>query len=173
MKKTVIYFVGCLAMLTFAACPDKKDDSGALQQNIKKDSSPKVAEFRAGSISLDDFEKRITHAQSPDTYAKILHSMVTEELLYQEGLKLDLDKNEKISETLASYKRQLVLTAIRSKLQKSPNEFTEAEIETYYTSHIKEYDAISLRQIFIRSRQLPKSDEEQGSPEDFQAKPRE
>lgn len=98
---------------------------------------------------------------------EVLDRLIDEELLYQEALRLGLDKDPKVKKVMVNtLLRQEVYGAIRN------SDFTDEELQAYYEAHIDEFvvpEKVQIKRILIKAGEARSADEARAKAEEIRA----
>lgn len=98
---------------------------------------------RVGTSVLTSDEIPGGMENGPDSSARTfqyINQWVSSELLYQEALRRELDKSEKVSDQLAAVRKRLIIEALLDDvLYPDSTEITEDAIASYFSSHEAEF----------------------------------
>lgn len=122
------------------------------------DDSPVVATVAQGRVTSADFESFVQdklggnpRALTSDRLQQWLDERILEEALYQEALRIGLDRDPEVSRDI----RQMLTSRLIDDYMKSEvwnKEISEAELEAYYAGHWKEFNRpgqVRIADIFI------------------------
>ena len=112
----------------------------------------KVGGSAVGSRSFEQAAARVTPADgqqlSSDEKLDILDDLVTDEMLYLEGVKRGLDQDPKVKKVIVNtLLRQEVYSGVRN------SDFTQEELEQYFEEHKEEFvvpEKVQVKRIFIK-----------------------
>jgi parvulin-like peptidyl-prolyl isomerase len=107
VKKTALFlFVGFILAHIFGGCTAKKESAKSSETEGKV-----VAKVNGTPITEEDLSFRLPGAhgekRAPGNQQKALDDVITEELLYQQGLKIGLDQDPGYRAQIARFERQL------------------------------------------------------------------
>jgi hypothetical protein len=163
----ILVFLICAATLVFAVQTVKKQVNGkannlkAKKVNVKKSSnptvvqdttskkpsSPIVAEYTGGVITLADVEQRVSKIpaqyqpqyQTSQGMAKILDMMATEVVFYQKALKEGLDKDPANIKKMDDALKPLYMQEYYQRNIQNRVTISDADKENYYKANLKKY----------------------------------
>ena len=139
MKKLVLLvFVGFILAHIFGGCTDKKESAKSSETGGKV-----VAKVNGTPIIEEDLSFRLPGAhgggKASGNQRKALDDVITEELLYQQGLKIGLDKDPGYQAQIARIERQLAHVKRAEMTRRVYNtqvaakvEITNADAKNYY-----------------------------------------
>ena len=88
-----------------------------------------------------------------DLKGRPVEEVIADEILYEEGLKRHLDK--KFEERVESYRRNLVINALKTEIIKTmPQKVDPKEIENYYKENESEYKYLRVVEISVGDKNL-------------------
>jgi len=132
------------------ACGDAEQTTSTSATAEKTVNGDVVATVNGASIGSEDFALLAARkspgsgeAMSLDERKEVLDDLVTEELLYQKALAEGYDQDPKV-------KKVMVNALIRNEIYDSikNSDFSDAELESYYTEHIEEFTVPAKVQIY-------------------------
>jgi peptidyl-prolyl cis-trans isomerase C len=137
-SKNLTLYALALVLLVFPACKTKDSSSG------KEESL--LATVNGVAITEDDLYLKLQggHAASmtPEARQRALEELITEELLYQKGLKIGLDKDVKyqnavrvMEQRMKAIKRAEMARQIRNTQIASTVAVTNEDVKKYYEEH--------------------------------------
>jgi len=137
-SKTLAFYALFLTLLVFSACKAKDD------AHVKKGSL--LAEVNGVAITEDDLNLRLQggHAGNiaPQMREQALQDLIDEELLYQKGVKLGLDKDAKYKNALKvmearmnAFKRAEMARMMKGSKIASAVNVTNEDVKKYFTEH--------------------------------------
>ncbi len=141
MRSCKIFLILSIAALLVVGCSSKKEPAG------KSQPAPKVlAKVNGTSITEDDLRLsvRTAHGMAPESEKlRALDDVIQAEMLYQEGLRLELDKDPgylkeiaKFEKQLANMKRAEITHRFYNTQIASRVEVTNQEAQEYYNKNI-------------------------------------
>ena len=132
------------------ACGEAEQSNSTTETSVKTVNGDVVATVNGTGIDSEDFAL-LAARKSPgsgdtmslDERKEVLDDLVTEELLYQKALKEGYDRDPKV-------KKVMVNALIRNEIYDSikNSDFSDAELESYYTEHIEEFTVPAKVQIY-------------------------
>lgn len=137
-SKCVTLYVLVLVLLVFPACK-QKDGSPVKEESL-------LATVNGAAITEDDLFMKLQggHAVSmtPEARQRALEELITEELLYQKGLKIGLDKDAKyqnavkiMEQRMKAFKRAEMARSIRNTQIAATVAVTNEDVKKYYAEH--------------------------------------
>ena len=105
-----------------------------------------------GSVEFEAAASRVTPADgkslSLDERKEVLDRLVDDKILYQEALRRGLDKDPKVQKVMVN---TLLRDEVYANVKNS--DFTDAELEAYYQTHVEEFvvpEKVQIKRILIR-----------------------
>ncbi len=160
LKKLMILFVALVLTATLASCGDKREAN----QKADADSQVKVL-ATVNDVSITEFDMKLIQKRIPagmggihrGAEQNILQTLVRDELIYQKGLELGLDKNPAYRLKLAEVQAQLralqqqEMAALYLRYLKDKIEVTDAETQGYFHKNaLKMQTKFHIWEIFYR-----------------------
>lgn len=104
-----------------------------------------IAIINGKKISYKQFEGRIS--KMPPYYQTIAHSrprqllddMITEEVLYEEAMKRNLENDKYIQEVFSEAKKKILITRLLEEIAKKKMKIDQDQIKKYYDEHIADF----------------------------------
>jgi len=139
VKKTALFlFVGFILAHIFGGCTAKKESAKSSETEGKV-----VAKVNGTPITEENLSFRLPGAhgekRAPGNQQKALDDVITEELLYQQGLKIGLDKDPGYRSQIAKLEHQLAIAKRAEMARRVYNtqvaakvEITQADAKNYY-----------------------------------------
>ena len=136
----------------------ERDESADTVSKDEGEKSAVVAKIGDNSITvwdlnsyLSDRSMSFSHRVSKEDLTKRLDEMVIEEVLYQEALRLNLDKDPKVQKSI---RQMLTQKLIEEQINKKvwSRKIEEKDVQEYYDSHKDEFhrpEQIRLADIYI------------------------
>jgi peptidyl-prolyl cis-trans isomerase C len=120
-----------------------------------------LAKIGSNEISLDEFNQRLqdlpaqyrSFFSTPDGKKKFLEQLVSEQLLWDQAQKDQLDNDPEVKKEMADFKKRVMISALLKKLMANTS-VSNAEAEVYYNTHQKEFisaEQVHARHILVRT----------------------
>lgn len=157
-KGPVFIFVLSAFFLLLSFGCSERDESANTVSKDEGEKLPVVAKVGDNSITvwdlksyLSDRSMSLRHRNSREDLTKRLDEMVIEEVLYQEALRLNLDKDPKVQRSI---RQMLTQKLIEEQVNKEAwsRKIEEKEVQEYYDSHKDEFlrpEQIRLADIYV------------------------
>jgi len=159
MKKYFYLVLFILVMsLSFTACQQKGKTKGG------SNGGPIVAKINNEEITLEEFNERLkdypylAHSGNIDMEIKkgFLDNLITRELLYQEALRIGIDKEKETASLIEEMKRRIIVERFFKKEIEEKVNVTPEEIKRFYTENPEEAkspEEVRASHILLKTRE--------------------
>jgi len=162
LKKLTILFISLVLATTLASCGKNKDAGQKTAANVQAKVLATVNDVPLTEYDLKLIQKRIPTGMGVHQGAEqnVLETLVRDELIYQKGLELGLDKNPayglklaEIEAQLRAFKRQ-EMSALYMRDLNSKAEVTDAELQAYFDKNAQKMQTrFHVMEIFYRGNE--------------------
>ena len=114
-----------------------------------------LASVNTRVITTEEFEQKMkdlpnqmkVHYMSSIGKQELLDNMITNEVVFQEALRLGLDKDKEVMTRLEEAKRQIVIRTMVDKLE--TEKLSEDQVKKYYEAHKKDFKQVKASHILV------------------------
>lgn len=142
-RNTILILLMLIGMIMFSSC--KKEEEGKIVARVGK-TTLTVEEL------LSQIPPQLLVNASPETRRSLLDTWVSNELIYQDALRKEVDKKPEVAQQLEFTKKQIVIQAAMQDLIISARFIPESEARAYFREHEEEYNTtIEISHISLNS----------------------
>lgn len=142
-RNAILILLMLIGMIMFSSC--KKEEEGKIVARVGK-TTLTIEEL------LSQIPPQLLVNASPETRRSLLDTWVSNELIYQDALKKEVDKKPEVSQQLEFTKKQIVIQAAMQDLIISARFIPESEARAYFREHEEEYNTtIEVSHISLNS----------------------
>lgn len=142
-RNTILILLMLIGMIMFSSC--KKEEEGKIVARVGK-TTLTVEEL------LSQIPPQLLVNASPETRRSLLDTWVSNELIYQDALRKEVDKKPEVAQQLEFTKKQIVIQAAMQDLIISARFIPESEAKAYFREHEEEYNTtIEVSHISLNS----------------------
>ncbi|MBA7636395.1 Foldase protein PrsA [subsurface metagenome] len=142
-RNTILILLMLIGMIMFSSC--KKEEEGKIVARVGK-TTLTVEEL------LSQIPPQLLVNASPETRRSLLDTWVSNELIYQDALRKEVDKKPEVAQQLEFTKKQIVIQAAMQDLIISARFIPESEARAYFREHEEEYNTtIEVSHISLNS----------------------
>lgn len=142
-RNTILILLMLIGMIMFSSC--KKEEEGKIVARVGK-TTLTVEEL------LSQIPPQLLVNASPETRRSLLDTWVSNELIYQDALRKEVDKKPEVAQQLEFTKKQIVIQAAMQDLIISARFISESEARAYFREHEEEYNTtIEVSHISLNS----------------------
>jgi hypothetical protein len=138
-KVGLLFLMGFILVNTFIGCTGKKESAGSSKKESKV-----VARVNGTPLTEEDLSFRLVGPHggrmASGDQPKALEDLINEELIYQQGLKIGLDKDPGYQARIAHIERQLAHARRAEMMRRVYNTQVAAKIEVNHQDAKKYYD---------------------------------
>ena len=109
-----------------------------------------TTEELARALERMPFKKRMLYQSSPQKMSEFLDIYINQKVLYMEAVRKGIDERKDVIEKTENFKKQLIGQTFGQEILKDIK-VSDAEIESYYRQHRKDYEQLGISEIFIKS----------------------
>lgn len=142
-RNTILILLMLIGMIMFSSC--KKEEEGKIVARVGK-TTLTVEEL------LSQIPPQLLVNASPEARRSLLDTWVSNELIYQDALRKEVDKKPEVAQQLEFTKKQIVIQAAMQDLIISARFIPESEARAYFREHEEEYNTtIEVSHISLNS----------------------
>lgn len=142
-RNAILILLMLIGMIVFSSC--KKEEEGKIVARVGK-TTLTVEEL------LSQIPPQLLVNASPETRRSLLDTWVSNELIYQDALRKEVDKKPEVAQQLEFTKKQIVIQAAMQDLIISARFIPESEARAYFREHEEEYNTtIEVSHISLNS----------------------
>lgn len=142
-RNAILILLMLIGMVMFSSC--KKEEEGKIVARVGK-TTLTVEEL------LSQIPPQLLINASPETRRSLLDTWVSNELIYQDALKKEVDKKPEVAQQLEFTKKQIIIQAAMQDLIISARFIPESEARAYFREHEEEYNTtIEVSHISLNS----------------------
>ena len=142
-RNAILILLMLIGMIMFSSC--KKEEEGKIVARVGK-TTLTVEEL------LSQIPPQLLVNASPETRRSLLDTWVSNELIYQDALRKEVDKKPEVAQQLEFTKKQIVIQAAMQDLIISARFIPESEARAYFREHEEEYNTtIEVSHISLNS----------------------
>ncbi|MCK4322749.1 peptidylprolyl isomerase [candidate division WOR-3 bacterium] len=142
-RNAILILLMLIGMIMFSSC--KKEEEGKIVARVGK-TTLTVEEL------LSQIPPQLLINASPETRRSLLDTWVSNELIYQDALRKEVDKKPEVAQQLEFTKKQIVIQAAMQDLIISARFIPESEARVYFREHEEEYNTnIEVSHISLNS----------------------
>lgn len=137
--------------------PAKQDKNGKTKtdggKTLDKGTGPVVAEFKGGSITLDELNEELSKLRvqnNLDQKKRLLDRMIMSKLTYQEGLNRGYGEDPEVVKQLKEYKKMLISRKIIKEITTAEVEIPEEELKAYFEQNKAQFEEVQIKNIQFR-----------------------
>jgi peptidyl-prolyl cis-trans isomerase C len=121
-----------------------------------------LASVNGRVITTEEFEKKLKglapqvrmHYTSGAGKQEFLDNLISGEVMFQEGLKLGLDKDKDVVDRLAEARREILINAMFEKIVSE--KLGEEQVKKYYEAHKKDFKQVKASHILVDQEEKAK-----------------
>lgn len=157
MRYTVVF----IAIALLAGCSDFNNfyESGRGGRREKGAGHGVVAVVGTDEITMEDlslalermpFKKRMLYQSSPQKMSEFLDIYINQKVIYTEAVRRGIGERKDVMEKTENFKKQLIGQTFGQEILKGIK-VSDAEIESYFRQHRKDYEQLGISEIFIKT----------------------
>jgi peptidyl-prolyl cis-trans isomerase C len=125
----------CVTLALWAGCSDKKKTADTGEKVYATVNNAALTESGFRALVPSDFYNTLT----PDHKKEIIQEWVNNELLYQEAIKLKIDRDPEIARIIENSKRNLLSNEVLERSLSDVKAPDDKELQKYYEEHKKNF----------------------------------
>ncbi|MEA3240644.1 MAG: SurA N-terminal domain-containing protein, partial [Pseudomonadota bacterium] len=129
------------------------DDAGTILATIGSEKIT-MADFKQELNSLPPQYRQM--AADPAIQKEFLDTLVTRNILYQEGVRQKMEDNQMVKKQVDDFRKKLVVAAILDQeVNRKIKDVSDAELKTYYDKNLKEFQQprqVKARHILVKEQ---------------------